>query len=117
MSVKNNSGDTPVHLAALKGQLKMLRFLQKKGADLAEKGWGGCTALHDAAAEGHTDVVRLILKINSDKKFIDLADNGEMTALGSSVTRDSKVSTYLSIYITNYFLIIINYLKIKNLKI
>jgi len=35
---QNNSGDTALHLSALKGSTKMFNFLVKQGADMWHKG-------------------------------------------------------------------------------
>lgn len=88
VQIQNNGGDTPLHLSALKGNFRMFELFLKRGADIWMRGYGGCTALHDAAAEGHIEIVRLILKTMPSEDQLNLKDDGEMTALGSAVTKD-----------------------------
>ena len=55
----NALGESPLMLAALKGQLAMSDKLVKKGADVNKPGW---TPLHYAASNGHVEVIKLLLE-------------------------------------------------------
>ena len=52
-------GESPLMLAALKGQLETAEKMIKKGADVNKTGW---TPLHYAASAGHTQVIELLLE-------------------------------------------------------
>jgi uncharacterized protein len=54
----NASGESPLMLAALKGELELVENLVKKGADVNKTGW---TPLHYAASFGHIPVLKVLL--------------------------------------------------------
>jgi len=62
VNAQNQSGLTPLHLAAIKGQVAIAEFLLQKGADpnLAEA--NGDTPLHFAASYGYVEIVRSLLE-------------------------------------------------------
>ena len=75
--------------AVSQGDVKALRRLLKRGADVHAKDWWGLTALHWAADRGRADLVKLLLKKGADanakdkdgKTPLDLARKEEMRAL------------------------------------
>ena len=52
-------GESPLMMAALKGQLALAEVLIKKGADVNKTGW---TPLHYAATSGQMPMIRLLLE-------------------------------------------------------
>nr|UVF58849.1 ankyrin repeat protein E2 [synthetic construct] len=87
VNATDNWGDTPLHLAAVRGHLEIVEVLLKAGADVnASDEMLGDTPLHLAAADdGHLEIVEVLLKhgadVNAQDKFgktpFDLAiDNG-----------------------------------------
>jgi len=58
-NVANRFGDTPLMLAALKGDLEIVRILQAGGAAINRQGW---TPLIYAATGGHDDVVTFLVQ-------------------------------------------------------
>jgi ankyrin repeat protein len=59
LNVLNSKGESPLMLAALKGQRELAEKMIKKGADVNKTGW---TPLHYAASAGQTAVVALLLE-------------------------------------------------------
>ena len=59
LNAVNALGESPLMLAALKGQLEMADKMVKKGADVNKTGW---TPLHYAASNGHVEVIKLLLE-------------------------------------------------------
>ena len=59
INVSNALGESPLMLAALKGQLELAGKMVKKGADVNKTGW---TPLHYAASNGHVEVIKLLLE-------------------------------------------------------
>ena len=62
---RNASDESPLMMAALKGELDLAKRLIAKGADVNKPGW---TPLHYAATGGHLDMIRLLLE---EHAFID----------------------------------------------
>jgi ankyrin repeat protein len=58
--------------------MAMARVLREHGADVNAAGFGGGTALHDAAAGGHAELVRLLLEHGAR---IDVADEDGMSPI------------------------------------
>jgi hypothetical protein len=56
---RNAQDETPLMIAALRGDLDLARRLVEKGADVNKTGW---TPLHYAATHGHLAVMRLLLE-------------------------------------------------------
>ena len=71
----NPAGESPLMIAALKGQLPFAEKLIRKGADVNKTGW---TALHYAASSGHTPVMRLLL---DNHAYIDAESPNRTTPL------------------------------------
>jgi len=76
-SLAHPEGETPLQAAARAGSVQAVRLLLARGADVnaAEK-FQNTTALMYAAAEGHLDVVNLLLEANADPN-----KQGHVTAL------------------------------------
>ena len=55
----NANGESPLMMAALKGELALAEVLVKRGADVNKTGW---TPLHYAASNGHVAVIKMLLE-------------------------------------------------------
>ncbi len=62
---RNQFGETPIMLAAIKGEEKLFDALLKRGASITETTDSGWTVLHYAAAEGRDALVRRLLDMGS----------------------------------------------------
>lgn len=58
---RNLLGDTPLHVAAVRGDVQAVTDLLGAGADPDIKGEYGFTPLHEAVSQGHCEVARLLL--------------------------------------------------------
>ncbi|XP_054642981.1 BRCA1-associated RING domain protein 1 isoform X2 [Dunckerocampus dactyliophorus] len=58
---KNRKGETPLHLAAIKGDVEAVRELLDQGADPNLKDNAGWTPLHEACNLGHLAVVEVLV--------------------------------------------------------
>ena len=72
---RNASDESPLMMAALKGELDLAKRLIEKGADVNKPGW---TPLHYAATSGHLDMIRLLLE---EHAFIDAQSPNGTTPL------------------------------------
>lgn len=75
VEVRSATDESPLMLAALKGELELCRFMIQKGADVNKPGWA---PLHYAATNGHLEVMRLLLDENA---YIDAASPNNTTPL------------------------------------
>jgi ankyrin repeat protein len=59
LNALNTQGESPLMLAALKGQLELAERMVKKGADVNKTGW---TPLHYAATTGQLQLIKLLIE-------------------------------------------------------
>lgn len=62
-------GDTPLHVAAVWGDVKVGKLLLEAGADPNVHGEYGYTPLHEAALRGNADFVKLLLANGASKEL------------------------------------------------
>ena len=72
----DNFGMTPLHGAAMIGDVDVARVLLDKGADVNRQTLAGYTALHIAASSGKTEFVQFLLDKGADR---NLRDNRNLT--------------------------------------
>lgn len=75
LDVTNKRNETPLMLAAIRGELEIVRLLVEKGAEVNRRGW---SALHYAASGGHVPVVRYLVEQNA---YIDAESPNKTTPL------------------------------------
>ncbi len=59
LNAQSAQGESPLMLAAIKGELELVQKLIKKGADVNKTGW---TPLHYAASAGQVGIIRVLLE-------------------------------------------------------
>jgi ankyrin repeat protein len=69
-----------LHKAAKEGNLKLVKELVSKGADVNAKDKYGRTPLHYAAKEGHLDVVKFLVSKGADVNAKDEKGNTPLDA-------------------------------------
>ncbi len=74
----DNSGETPLHIAAFNSSSEVGRVLLERGANIEAADKAGWTPLHYAAQKGHSEVVKVLLDAKAN---IDAADKGGRTPL------------------------------------
>lgn len=60
INARDESGDAPLHHAALAGHLEAVRFLLDKGADINSVNTRGMSALNLALKNNHTEIIQLL---------------------------------------------------------
>jgi len=76
INTKNCLGETPLHVAAIRGDVKAIKALIKAGADINAQGEHHYSPLHEAVEQGNSEVVRLLVGACARK---DLKDNDGVT--------------------------------------
>ena len=75
VEVRNSNDESPLMLAALNGQIELVRTLIERDADVNKTGW---TPLHYAVTHGHLEIMRLLL---DNAAYIDAASPNGTTPL------------------------------------
>jgi ankyrin repeat protein len=75
VDVRNSVDESPLMLAALKGELALCQALIKRGGNVNKPGWA---PLHYASTNGHLEVMRLLLE---EYAYIDAASPNGTTPL------------------------------------
>ena len=90
LNTLNVLGESPLMLAALKGQFDLAAQMVKKGADVNKPGW---TPLHYAASNGHVSVIKLLLENHA---YIDAeSPNGTTPLMMASMYGSPEAVTLL----------------------
>lgn len=75
VDVRNAKDETPMMLAAIRGQIDLVKKLLARDADVNKPGW---TPLHYAATGGHVDIMKLFLEAHA---YIDAESPNRSTPL------------------------------------
>ncbi len=78
---RDDNGKTPLHRAAYAGQIELMDWLVKAGADVNEQTASNSVALHGAAYYGQPEAVAFLIKNGAD---IDARNNYDYTPLLSA---------------------------------
>jgi ankyrin repeat protein len=75
VNARGNFGNTPLHVASVRGDPHEVVSLLQSGAQIDAKGEHGFTALHDAVEQGHFEVVQVLIANHADQSIRN--DEGE----------------------------------------
>lgn len=84
IACEQRSFEGPLHTAARKGHLEVVRLLCEARADKDEADKDGTTPLHASSQEGHVDVVRYPCAVGAK---IDKSDNGRATSMNIAASK------------------------------
>lgn len=90
IDLRNQSDETPLMLACLRGNLDLVKLLIYRGADVNKTGW---TPLHYAASAGRVDIMKFLI----DKyAYIDaISPSGNTPLMMATLYGDEKSVLYL----------------------
>jgi uncharacterized protein len=68
-STRGLFGDTPLHVAAIRGDVHIIGLLLDAGAEIDARGEHGHTPLHEAVGQEHIEAVKLLLCRGADPRI------------------------------------------------
>lgn len=80
-------GETPLHVAAVWGDLDAINLLVDAGADINAIGDRGYTPLHEAVEQGNVQAVKLLLKRGARA---DIQNEMAMTPMSIAMLKDAE---------------------------
>lgn len=72
---RNERGETRLHRAAIRGEVRRIKELISEGADVNVKDFAGWTALHEACNRGYYDVAKQLLAAGAEVNTKGLDDD------------------------------------------
>ena len=87
-------GDTPLHVAAIWGDVRVGKLLLDAGADPNVQGEYGNTPLHEAVGQKHHEFVKLLLAHGASKELHN--DDGLTAADLANMSDDPRLKEILS---------------------
>ncbi|XP_060056660.1 ankyrin repeat domain-containing protein 12 isoform X2 [Erinaceus europaeus] len=85
---RNERGETPLHMAAIRGDVKQVQELISLGANVNVKDFAGWTPLHEACNVGCYDVAKILIAAGADVNTQGLDDDTPLHDSASSGHRD-----------------------------
>ncbi|KAJ8374953.1 hypothetical protein SKAU_G00055330 [Synaphobranchus kaupii] len=85
---RNERGETSLHMAAIRGDVKQVKELIGLGADANVKDFAGWTPLHEACNLGHYDVAKVLLATGAEVNTQGLEDDTPLHDASSSGHKD-----------------------------
>ncbi|KAL6051217.1 hypothetical protein STEG23_005905 [Scotinomys teguina] len=85
---RNERGETPLHMAAIRGDVKQVKELLSLGANVNVKDFAGWTPLHEACNVGYYDVAKILIAAGADVNTQGLDDDTPLHDSASSGHRD-----------------------------
>ncbi|XP_064873007.1 ankyrin repeat domain-containing protein 12-like isoform X2 [Oncorhynchus nerka] len=81
---RNERGETPLHMAAIRGDAKQVKELIGLGADVNIKDFAGWTPLHEACNLGYYDVAKVLIAAGAEVNTQGLDDDTPLHDASSS---------------------------------
>ncbi|XP_056276686.1 ankyrin repeat domain-containing protein 12 isoform X2 [Pseudoliparis swirei] len=85
---RNERGETPLHMAAIRGDAKQVKDLISLGADVNMKDFAGWTPLHEACNLGYYDVAKVLIAAGAEVNTQGLDDDTPLHDASSSGHKD-----------------------------
>lgn len=85
---RNERGETPLHMAAIRGDAKQVKELISLGADVNVKDFAGWTPLHEACNLGYYEVAKVLIAAGAEVNTQGLDDDTPLHDASSSGHKD-----------------------------
>uniref|UniRef100_UPI00398F0FC1 ankyrin repeat domain-containing protein 12 isoform X2 n=1 Tax=Pristiophorus japonicus TaxID=55135 RepID=UPI00398F0FC1 len=85
---RNERGETPLHMAAIRGEAKQVKELISQGADVNVKDFAGWTPLHEACNLGYYEVAKQLILAGADVNTQGLDNDTPLHDAASNGHRD-----------------------------
>ncbi|XP_076837417.1 ankyrin repeat domain-containing protein 12 isoform X2 [Brachyhypopomus gauderio] len=85
---RNERGETPLHMAAIRGDVQQVKELIGLGADVNVKDFAGWTPLHEACNLGYYDVAKVLIGAGAEVNTQGLDDDTPLHDASSSGHKD-----------------------------
>ncbi|XP_016111234.1 ankyrin repeat domain-containing protein 12-like [Sinocyclocheilus grahami] len=85
---RNERGETSLHMAAIRGDVKLVKELIGLGADVSVKDFAGWTPLHEACNLGYYDVAKVLIGAGAEVNTQGLDDDTPLHDASSSGHKD-----------------------------
>lgn len=85
---RNERGETPLHMAAIRGETKQVKELISQGADVNVKDFADWTPLHEACNLGYYEVAKLLILAGADVNTRGLENDTPLHDAASNGHRD-----------------------------
>ncbi|XP_058655702.1 ankyrin repeat domain-containing protein 12 isoform X2 [Onychostoma macrolepis] len=85
---RNERGETPLHMAAIRGDVKQVKELIGLGADVNVKDFAGWTPLHEACNLGYYDVAKVLIGAGAEVNTQGLDNDTPLHDASSSGHKD-----------------------------
>ncbi|XP_048452201.1 ankyrin repeat domain-containing protein 12 isoform X2 [Rhincodon typus] len=85
---RNERGETPLHMAAIRGETKQVKELISQGADVNVKDFAGWTPLHEACNLGYYEVAKQLILAGADVNTQGLDNDTPLHDAASNGHRD-----------------------------
>jgi ankyrin repeat protein len=87
---------TPLHIAAIRGDVEAITALLDAGADIQSRGEHGYSPLHEAVEQGHIEAVRLLLERGAS--LIATSDDGSTPIQSAQILKEREIEALLKKY-------------------
>ena len=90
---QNENQLTPLHVAAMGGDVELVKFLLNNKAEACAKTFQGYTPLHNAASIANLEIVKLL--VNANPACVNETNRAGMTPLFSACGTNAEVTAFL----------------------
>lgn len=99
---RSRVGDTPLHIAIIRGDFNICKLLIDSGEDVNATGEDGYTPLHEAITHQHPHIAELLLKNGADPNISTMQGQGTSAEELASFIEDSTMRPQMENLLRQY---------------